>query len=342
MLVLSFILIIWLGGALFRYRISPDALEPFSSTSTIPVRGILAIMIILHHFHTLYASEFPWLEQAGFWGVPICTIFFFFSGYGLSASYLCNGKDYLHNFMSNRLHKLFIPIIIVVVLHLLILALTGRFDIATLLSGLSHGIPILPHLWFVCALVIFYAIFYISIKSTHLFEVGIVLIIFCTIIYAIIIKLLGWGEIWSASIHGFSLGAILASQEKNFSKLFDIHPTRLMAFFVVFTLLVNAYCIFGNVGLLRFPAWGTMFCWMLPVVVYALCRLRPITSSKLLTYLGNISLEIYLVHVSVMLFMRSLIANSLLFFVVTLVITILLAAIFRNFVNFYRKWSKDA
>ncbi len=327
--MLSFLLIIWLGAALFRNNISRDVLDSFSTKSTHPVRGILAIMIVLHHFSTLFADEFPWLEQASFWGVPVCTLFFFFSGYGLTASYLCKGKEYLENFLSKRMKKLVVPIFIVVAIHMVLLALTGQFEINSLLSGLLHGSPVLPHLWFVCALIVFYLIFYVSMRFVPPFWRGISLIFFCTIIYVVIIKLLDWETYWSLSIHGFVYGMLVATQDKKVSLLFDKYPILLLVCFTVFTLFVNAYCLLGNTGILRLLAWGTLYYWMLPIVVYGLTRLHPIPSSKLLTHLGKISLEIYLVHVSVMLFMHPLISGALLFFIVTISFTFVCAHVLR-------------
>lgn len=62
----------------------------FDKKAVLPLRGILALLIILHHV----AEEIPSIAifaQLTYWGKYIVSIFFFLSGYGLCISYVNGG-----------------------------------------------------------------------------------------------------------------------------------------------------------------------------------------------------------------------------------------------------------
>lgn len=72
----------------------------FIKEKTIPLKGLLAILIVIHHL-SLYIDHKA-LYPFQCWGAPIVSLFFFVSGYGLMKSYMKNGKVYLLQFIANR------------------------------------------------------------------------------------------------------------------------------------------------------------------------------------------------------------------------------------------------
>lgn len=88
----------------------------FSKQATVPLRGLLATGIVLHHLslRLVEASpDCPWIwSQFSFWGAPIVAVFFFLSGYGLMVSLITKGQKYLDGFLKKRLLKIVLPLIL--------------------------------------------------------------------------------------------------------------------------------------------------------------------------------------------------------------------------------------
>lgn len=90
----------------------PDlkALNEFSLQNTQPLRGLLAILIILVHFALAY-NQIPYLGTFEYIGGPVVGCFFFLSGFGLAISYKNKGEAYIHSFLSRRLWRI-LPVFI--------------------------------------------------------------------------------------------------------------------------------------------------------------------------------------------------------------------------------------
>jgi len=58
MWILDVLILSWLFAGVFKTIKSGNALNPFNRSATIPLRGILAIMIIIHHFPVWYPKEY--------------------------------------------------------------------------------------------------------------------------------------------------------------------------------------------------------------------------------------------------------------------------------------------
>lgn len=81
----------------------------FDVRRTNSLRGVLAILIILHHLSSKIDILFlKWFHD---FGAPIVSMFFFVSGYGLIKSYLKKGTAYIDGFLAKRLGKILPPCI---------------------------------------------------------------------------------------------------------------------------------------------------------------------------------------------------------------------------------------
>ena len=141
--------------------------EGFSKDATLPLRGVLALCIVLHHLslrlmYMIPEASFFNLSEFIKWGEPIDSVFFFMSGYGLIKSFLKKGTNYLDGFLTGRLSKIMIPYIICCVLYIPF----NNNNLSSIL-GLEtwkSDCPFLPSSWFVIIIFISYLFFYISAK----------------------------------------------------------------------------------------------------------------------------------------------------------------------------------
>lgn len=103
------VLACFIAAAAFRRK---GALYNFDSKATVPLRGLLAIGIILHHLSLTYqfnecinafriSPVFYFREMGG----PIVAIFFLITGYGLSKSLQTKGTSYLSGFLKKDWEK---------------------------------------------------------------------------------------------------------------------------------------------------------------------------------------------------------------------------------------------
>ena len=109
MILLLSLLFIWLCLATFNHKAQLGA---FSVEATLPLRGLLAFGIVLHHISlrvTQQFSDMPVMDQFALWGAPIVAVFFFLSGYGLMKSLQVKGPSYLAGFLKKRLSKVALP-----------------------------------------------------------------------------------------------------------------------------------------------------------------------------------------------------------------------------------------
>ena len=86
----------------------------FSLENTLPLRGVLALLIALHHVSQRIVST-PILSEFSKWGEYIVALFFFIMGYGLTISYEKKGTSYLDGFFKRRIIKLILPYIICII-----------------------------------------------------------------------------------------------------------------------------------------------------------------------------------------------------------------------------------
>ncbi|KKG67881.1 hypothetical protein DU43_06805 [Methanosarcina mazei] len=88
--------------------------EFLTKENTERVRGLLVLLIILHHF-TRGMDNIGLMLPFRPIGIYVVSFFFFLSGYGLMSSKLKN-PNYFKNFISKRTSKVYIPFLIINIL----------------------------------------------------------------------------------------------------------------------------------------------------------------------------------------------------------------------------------
>ena len=300
MFILVSLIILWLFVGAWKTSDGQWHVMPFNTSGTLPLRGILAIMIVFHHFPVFYPQDYAYISVADGWGGAICSLFFLFSGYGLTKSYITKGDEYLKGFLSRRLSKIAFPAVVVLGVHVFVRFVVGGGTYDSLISDISNMLSILPHYWFICTLFIFYLIFYLSYKFFRNAVSGTILICIAAIIYHYITKdVLHYTVNWWSSIHGIAVGSIIANVEPKVKLWIENNKTTYRLFMSFIILIVCAYSLVGCY-LFYLPAWGTIFFLLLPFFVYVCNSFIHVQTNAVFCWLGKISLEVYLVHISVM------------------------------------------
>ena len=121
----------------------------FDQKHTLPLRGILAILVVLGHLDTVVAGQTKILFLLHM-ATPAVAVFFFMSGYGLMQSYSKKGDNYLYRFITKSSIKLLIPLFLTTLLYQSVLLIGGRFSLNGIVNDFITGVEMpLVYSWYV-------------------------------------------------------------------------------------------------------------------------------------------------------------------------------------------------
>ncbi len=336
------------------------------------LQGIAALGVMLHHLTqsiTNYGAVYKGpITEFNWFGVLFTSIFFFFSGYGLLKSYLTK-PNYLKSFLGKRLPAVLIPFLCSNVVYFLTLGLyrggiTGVGNIILCLLGfpLING-----NTWFLVEICILYMVFFLAyhyIKNEKN-AFGAVCIAVAVLITGSL--LLGhdhsatgghWfmGEWWYNTTVLFLIGMLVAKKEKplvDFSKKHYVWllPTMLLVFYGLYHLTDFVTAIAGYYREWDgYPGYGekalTLFVQGLTCIASTCCVLllgmKVRIYNPVLTFIGKISLSLYVIHE---LFKQMVLAfhapSDMLFFLLVFVYSFLAAVVFHSITQLLLKgWKK--
>lgn len=270
-------------------------LKPFSVEALMPLRGVLAVFIVLHHCVLRtdgVAADVPWvLSQFSFMGAPVVAVSFFLSGYGLTMSLENKREAYLHGFLHKRLSKILIPLVLCSIVYSLvdITILGGQF------SSIKRDWPFLPNCWFCVTIAVYYLAFYILAKrSKGKIKTLMMTMFLFTIAYVALLKSLQFGNWWFQTPISLNMGMFMACYEKKMRNILKA-SYRLIAVILLFALVGCAYLT----QLEDIDGWPIGFMSLsvlLGLLVYAMVCRYPMPNNRVLCFLGKYSYEIYLIH----------------------------------------------
>lgn len=321
MLYLSIFLFI----ALLWSVINPKLVSDFSKEASLPLRGMLALLIVMHHLSLRLTYMIPeeskvnYLRDFNCWGEYVVSIFFFLSGYGIVKSYQKKGTSYLDGFISGRLLKLMIPFIICSLIYLLFYPPT--FSSIISLNTWKNDCPLLPSSWFVVAILLQYLIFYIVALFFRSVNITIVSAWLLSVLLMILLKHLEFKTFWWHSLLAFNVGMSISYHEVFLRK----YMLSKKLIFLVFCLLLIIFYLNGFIGSLT--KWSFLLnVVLLPFFVWQMICNGIIHNTFFLNFIGKISYEIYLVHVAILCFLFPVIGKyPILFIVLTYALSLMCA-----------------
>lgn len=270
-------------------------LSSFDRATTLPLRGLLALLIISHHLGQ-HTDIYPISQFTAGIGLQIVAVFFFISGYGLCVSYLSKGRSYLDGFLQKRMGKLLPEFIVLTLGMVLAYHFFSSLDIATQAIKIACGgwTP-LPHSWFIYAIIYVYIAFYLCClifeSPKYIGVLFTVAIIFYIVLMAVVFKFPAY---WFLTIITVSLGYFVALYEKRFDNLLN---HRFAAYPALAVLLLISYCAMAKIRI-EFITVGLIEIWIIvqTISVYIIVRTLGFMQWKWLCGIGAFSLELYLIH----------------------------------------------
>lgn len=314
------------------------------------ILGFFAVCIVLHHLvQQIGAENAGILSLLEDMGVCFVGFYFFFSGYGLIQSY--HGKqDYLKGFFKKRLPAILIPFYVCIMVFLVYELCSGKkYGVMECLAFLS-GISLLNgHMWYIIEIFFLYLFFWISFRFCKKEKYACICMFSICFLMVMISLFLGhdnkWfhGEWWYNTTMLFPLGMLFARYEKNILSFVRKY------YIPVFVLIASVYVILMKATLWMLEHYGywteyagrtgmngymdklkTLSLQLPMVIVFVfliiLMGQKVKCSNAVLRFLGEISLELYLIH-NLFIGIFSKISQKTIYFTVVLLSSIAAAAL---------------
>lgn len=311
------------------------------------LKGYSIITIVIFHFCNFLRLPAPY-DKLFFFGGTGVHLFILLSGFGLYYSYLRNPIPY-HTFLKRRMSKVYVPYIVVVLISALIsimvpvynnspYALFGHIFLYKMFDEsimTSYGFQ----LWFVSMILQFYFAFYaiIWLKSKLTPNLFLITTLAVSIGWSLLVLVLGketeriWNSFFLQYLWEFAFGMFVAQKVFRKEELPGSNAKQIIL------LSVGIICVFlygilalkgGSIGKLFNDVFALLGYSCLAIFIY---KLKLESFNKFLSFIGEISLAVYLVHILLLLTLAKLIVLNPIY-IVALSIVILLPISF-----FYQK-----
>ncbi|GLC87884.1 acyltransferase family protein [Lysinibacillus piscis] len=271
-----------------EYRINKDV--------TNQLKGIGIIFVIFGHLCLLDIIKVPSdkFDYAGVWGV---TIFMILSGYGLTQSYLKNGIHF--NFLNKRFSKVVIPYIIVTLMWIIIDKIIFNVDYGFIQAlkvvfGLNFNYPVDPTMWYITYIFMWYTVFFI-IFITPIKDILKVLIIISFSLTLYITKFTVIFD-WNFYTFAFPIGVGIAYVFAILNK-YKVKVKHLNILLILITIICLRLFLDYIFKVFDLTFYGVLSMSSI-LLTFGICSLLIITKckSKILTFIGTISYELYLIE----------------------------------------------
>lgn len=300
---------------------------------SVALKGLLSLFIVGTHISARLLPEetFLWLRLSALL-TPLSLVFFFFlSGYGLMTQHRlrtlrtpsATPSELWKDWLPHRLWGLVKPFLFFYVVALAFLFLEGGSSLGILKSRLyiysyyywRVGIPApLTTAWFLWELIVLYTLYYVSFR--YAVRRGWIVLALAVLLFLLFAWQAGFGYYWLRYPLAFVVGVAYARFEERIYAQVKSHSL----------LALGCLLLLGGVyvwSMLTFPAphiaaniLGHLAYYPIPVLCFALSKAWGVTDFAMkrmdrgliicrLRWLGEISLEVYLLHIIFVNFYRS-------------------------------------
>lgn len=278
LIFLIILLILCLYKTKFAANRNSYHMQPLEVQNVIPLRGILALEIVLGHTYGHVKDSLLYFNNRI--GVWVVGIFFFLSGYGLMLS-LHRKENYLKKFIIKRIGRIFIPFFL--------------FFLVNCVLGFSNNLfRALLADWFVTEVMIIYFLWYLLYK--YLPEKYAFLILFVLIL---LLNIYGCyydiGSRWYGSTACFLSGILYEKMEEKIIVCCKTNYSKVMTVVVFLFLSGGILFLINESNIVVSAVMINSTCILLSGMICLL--LMKFTIGNIITrFLGNISWEIYVSH----------------------------------------------
>ena len=325
--MIDIILLVLLLTIFFTSKISnnnniDDCLSIYNS---IMIKGFLSLSVVFGHL-SYFFKDSSLLLLFRTLGRTSVGIFFFLSSYGLTKQYISKEKYYVR-FLSKRFTKVLIPYLILSFIYWLYYVTQGNvYNLNDIFSLLLIGEPLVTYSWYIIDILVLYFFFYIFMIISKRNKVFFVLLnATIVLLLAGVLRLLNYSIFWYSSLHMYLLGIIYALYQKKIDDFF--YKNRFLLLITAIIILMVTY-INGDSDI-------HISIIQVAYLILIILLLQNINiKNTILSFLGKISMEIYMVHGLIIKIYRyyisddSNIINLLIILLLTIIVSFILNKLF--------------
>lgn len=295
-------MIIWvcliLGLICFRSTFTKKGISEayISKDNSNAVRGVFILLILASHFSKYVGSYTAPLDTA-YWTVRVylgqCVVcmFFFYSGYGVTLSFMEKGETYRRQFLSRRLlQTLLVYDLSEVIFFILQRELGKTYSVKAYLQSMLAWTSFGNDNWYIFAILCLYLIAWIarSMSNTPRRYVGLLWV--GTLVFAQLLICAGKKAFWYNTAFCFPLGALWYFVKSKCESWLDRDVRFLFTFLLTAAAYVGAHSLWRrHVSLYTLTA-------LLFTLVVLMITMKIQFKSRILIYAGKHLQELFLVH----------------------------------------------
>lgn len=294
---MGLLLLVFLPCILWKMEFHKTAFhaDALSLEKTGAVKGILAVLIVLHHLSQNLEMDGVLGLLLNNVGVLCVALFFFFSGYGLQKSY--QGKPhYRETILKKRIPSVLVPYVFLIFLYWLLSGIVSEpYTLSEVLFSLINGRPIVSFSWYTLCILITYVNYFLSTLLFCRQKKGIFLYNgVCTVLWVFLCRRLGYAEYWYNAAIAFPLGIFWAVYGEKITPWLCKHylPTAILSF-AIFGVSYSVALIARKTDVFVSLYWIACVGFLLFVV---LILMKFTFRNPILSFLGKLSFELYSIH----------------------------------------------
>lgn len=158
------------------------------------------------------------------------------------------------------------------------------------LNNIQHGDPPLPNSWFAYTIIFFYLAYNIVYKFIENYSLALILLSCITIIYIVVCSIVGLPPFWYITSYGFVYGLSFKHFEDYYTTY--LNNNRKCSFFISLGLCLLIVLL----QLFNIPAQSMVWGLCVPLIILNVVFTNSIPNSKIISWIGLYSYEIYLTH----------------------------------------------
>lgn len=285
-----------LVALILLFRRGPAKLNALSRAETLPLRGVLALLVAFGHIDLVAFGGGDYARILHF-GSEAVGVFFLLSGYGMMKSLRAKGAAYANGLFPRTLRKLAPAYLACIALFLPVLLIWGTDWLRECLHVFTRGDTFfLPHSWYVPALLGWTALFALASRRFSGGRVAAAVVAGAAVYYAVMVLANRWGPWWYRTAALFPLGVVFAWFEADVRRLLERYGRACG----IALAAVTCGFLFGTdpfPALHRLPVVGDIPYVLLGVNTAVFLLVTPVCGNcRVMDFIGGISYEIYLVH----------------------------------------------
>ena len=320
------VLIILLLFLLF-YKAKPSScllIDAFSLEQTRYINGFFVIHVFIRHFfqyiepgsYDLLLYKYDVFSQQ-----LIVVPFLFFSGYAMMYK-LTAEKSYLNRIVFKALILWFKFLSVVILYFLLYVSGGNPISLETVLLSFFGLNSFGNSTWYVIVIILLWLFSFISFKVFQNVKFKFIALGLFLAIYAYLINTIK-PQIWYNTIISYYLGMLFFKFESSIKNRLEKKGEFVLL--AVLGLLIVFVCFYYSENIIIYEIRVISF-----VVLIVLFCYRIKIGNIVLKWLGKYAFEIYMLQRLPMILFRGVINNNMLYFVVSMVITVLISIAFKN------------